>query len=33
MGQALAMSSGEFKEGLTAVLEKRTPYFSDKRND
>lgn len=33
MGQALAMSSGEFKEGLNALLEKRAAYFPDKRND
>jgi len=32
MGQALAMSSGEFKEGLAALTEKRTPGFSSTRN-
>ena len=31
-GQALAMSSGEFKEGLSSMLEKRPAKFSDKRN-
>ncbi|MCC6534433.1 MAG: enoyl-CoA hydratase/isomerase family protein [Burkholderiales bacterium] len=31
-GQALAMSSGEFKEGLNALLEKRPARFSDQRN-
>ena len=31
-GQALAMSSGEFKEGLNSMLEKRPASFTDKRN-
>ena len=32
LGQALAMSGGEFREGLEALLEKRRPRFKDKRN-
>jgi len=31
-GQALAMSSGEFKEGLDALLDKRPARFADKKN-
>jgi 2-(1,2-epoxy-1,2-dihydrophenyl)acetyl-CoA isomerase len=31
-GQALAMSSAEFREGLDALLEKRPARFTDKRN-
>lgn len=32
LGQALAMSSTEFKEGLDALVEKRAADFKDKRN-
>jgi len=32
LGQALAMSSAEFHEGLDALLEKRPARFTDKRN-
>ena len=32
LGQALAMSSAEFREGLDALLEKRPAQFTDKRN-
>lgn len=31
-GQALAMSSGEFKEGLDALLEKRAARFAEQKN-
>ena len=32
LGQALAMSSAEFREGLDALLEKKPARFTDKRN-
>jgi 2-(1,2-epoxy-1,2-dihydrophenyl)acetyl-CoA isomerase len=32
LGQALAMSGAEFREGLDALLEKRPARFTDKRN-
>ena len=32
LGQALAMSGAEFREGLDALLEKRAARFTDKRN-
>ena len=32
LGQALAMSGAEFREGLDALLEKRAARFKDKRN-
>jgi 2-(1,2-epoxy-1,2-dihydrophenyl)acetyl-CoA isomerase len=32
LGQALAMSSAEFREGLDSLLEKRGPRFIDKKN-
>ena len=32
LGQALAMSGAEFREGLDALLEKRKARFTDKRN-
>jgi 2-(1,2-epoxy-1,2-dihydrophenyl)acetyl-CoA isomerase len=32
LGQALALSSGEFREGLDALLEKRAAKFAEKRN-
>jgi len=32
LGQALAMSSAEFKEGLAALTEKRSARFPDQRN-
>lgn len=32
LGQALAMSSTEFREGLDSLLEKRTARFKDKKN-
>ena len=32
LGQALAISGAEFREGLDALLEKRTARFTDKRN-
>jgi 2-(1,2-epoxy-1,2-dihydrophenyl)acetyl-CoA isomerase len=32
LGQALATSSGEFREGLDALLEKRPAKFGDQSN-